>query len=238
MADNVSRSFKARRRVHLSVCCCVAAVTTSRGLATTSFRGAVFPARVVRPPPGRHFRGPSRWNAPGLRTVATLASCAPFRRAPQACHQGGAGEEARLTSTRRAQPEDSELTPGDSPATGDAGRVIGACLALFLLVGAVCAGSSAWDGIYFYASRSTSSSSISGGQVAMEGSDSMLTNIPRRYLAPGDQGEVKPPEMPDKPALFEISLDFDLSRLLDPLLDSELFDKLLDSKLLDGFFHP
>jgi len=72
----------------------------------------------------------------------------------------------------------------------------------------------------------------------MEGSDSMLTNIPRRYLAPGDQGEVKPPEMPDKPALFEISLDFDLSRLLDPLLDSELFDKLLDSKLLDGFFHP
>eukprot|EP00434_Breviolum_minutum_P030610 symbB.v1.2.027070.t1/scaffold2752.1/size71575/3 len=84
------------------------------------------------------------------------------------------------------------------------------------------------ENVYFYTARTVTTESDSTGETSFKQSKDILTNIPGRFL--GDEG-LSPPETA-KP-FFEASIDFDVSKVVDPILASSWFDWILDTGLLD-----
>mmetsp|Transcript_34100 Transcript_34100/g.79520 ORF Transcript_34100/g.79520 Transcript_34100/m.79520 type:complete len:183 (+) Transcript_34100:43-591(+) len=93
------------------------------------------------------------------------------------------------------------------------------------------------DSTYFYAARTTAASRKDADQVYIQESRDVITNVPRRFLRLQSEGApdlpLPYPDAPDRPTVFEASVDFDMSRILDPIIDSKWFDAVLDSGLLD-----
>jgi len=86
------------------------------------------------------------------------------------------------------------------------------------------------NGVYFYTSRSTTSSTIVQGQQVETRWWNIITNIPDRYLQE-ETGQA--PKPLDAPTLFEFNFDYDFSGIVDAIVDSKLFDFVLDSGVLN-----
>mmetsp|Transcript_14847 Transcript_14847/g.52065 ORF Transcript_14847/g.52065 Transcript_14847/m.52065 type:complete len:235 (-) Transcript_14847:210-914(-) len=208
-----------------TACAAAAVVPSSRCAAATDFLGGAgrsWRAAAV----GERFGHRQRTGRAAAAAAGGAGSFESGRRrdrgnAPRAARLGGVAAASRTRPVPRV---------GTLPVMASAALTAAALLA----IGVTAADAS--GGLYFYASRDIQSAATLGGQRVAEQSRSVLTNIPARYLkVPADGPLPEAPDPPDAPAMYELAMNWDVSKVFDSIIDSSFFDWLLDTHVLDAF---
>mmetsp|Transcript_99632 Transcript_99632/g.260290 ORF Transcript_99632/g.260290 Transcript_99632/m.260290 type:complete len:236 (-) Transcript_99632:67-774(-) len=209
-----------------TACSAAAAVPSSRcaaadflGVAGRSWRAAAVGGRLG------HRQHTGRAAAAGGAASFESGRRRDRGNAPRASRLGGVGAASRTRPAPRVASK-----AGSLPLMASAALTAAALLA----IGVTAADAS--GGLYFYASRDIQSAATLGGQRVAEQSRSVLTNIPARYLkVPADGPLTEAPGPPDAPAIYELAMNWDVSKVFDSIIDSPFFDWLLDMHVLDAF---